>query len=169
MKIGSNGAKVLKTVHLVFVVMWMGGVISWLPLVYGLSEVKPGTPDMYLHLRAIAWNVIGWGGIGTFVTGVALSLLTHWGLFKQLWTAAKLVLTLCCIPYGMFVVEATMLRGLDLTTSAAGEALVAGNIQTLKLAMAGVLTGFTTILALAVFKPRRLELPTRRAPVVGSR
>jgi hypothetical protein len=153
-KLGNSGAKVLKTVHLIFVVMWMGGAISWLPLVYGLSEVRPGTPDMYLHLRAIAWNVIGWGGIGSFTTGVALSLLTHWGLFKQLWTATKLALTMFCIPFGMFFVEATMLRGVDLTRSSAVGAVIDGNLSTLKLGLAALMVVFSGIMALAVFKPR---------------
>lgn len=162
MKLGVRGTQLLKTLHLVAVVMWMGGLISWLPLIHGLSGVQPGGAAMYLHLRAIALNVIGWGGIFSFLTGVALGLLSQWGLFRQLWTAAKLVLTLCCIPFGMFVIERTMLDGLELSASGA---TVEANLAALKWLLVVQLAAFTTMVGLAVFKPRRLG---RAAPPAAS-
>ena len=164
MKLGARGTQALKTLHLVAVVMWMGGLITWVPLIHGLSGVQAGGAEMYLHLRAIALNVIGWGGIFSFVSGVALGSLSHWGLFRQLWTAAKLVLTLSCIPFGMFFIEATMLDGLR---TASGGAPVESNLGTLKWSVALQLGAFAAMIVLAVFKPRRFGRGRSVADAVG--
>jgi hypothetical protein len=67
---------------------------------------------MYRNLRAIAWNVIGWGGIGSVVSGLAVGELTTWGIFRQGWAVPKLVLTVLGVLFGMFYLEEHMLIGL---------------------------------------------------------
>jgi hypothetical protein len=77
-KTGRKGAKLLKTVHLICVAIWFGGVMSWFPLVYGIDlQEFDSTYTGYLNMRSIAWNVIGWGGIGSFFTGVMNGLFTN--------------------------------------------------------------------------------------------
>jgi hypothetical protein len=36
----------------------------------------------YLSMRDIAWNVIGWGGIGSLFSGLTLAIFTSWGLLN---------------------------------------------------------------------------------------
>lgn len=68
----------------------------------------------YLHLRSIAWNVIGWGGILSFLTGLLNGLLTKWGLFRYTWIKVKLASTIGMILLGMFYTEQKMLVNLQM-------------------------------------------------------
>ncbi len=149
-----HAARPLKLVHLTFVALWFGGLAAWLPLVF---RIRPGTPDAlatYLNLRAIAFNVVGWGGIGSFFSGLAIGGLTTWGLFKRRWTVAKLGLTAAGILNGMFYCERHMLAGLAMLERdpSAGEAFRA-NHAALELGLVAQMALFFSIVAVAIFKP----------------
>jgi len=114
-KLTVKRARFLKTIHIVCIAIWFGGVMSWFPLVYGadLSDYE-STRAAYLNMRAIAWNVIGWGGIGSLLTGLMIALFTNWGLFKHKWITVKFFTVVCLVLYGMFFLEARMLLNIDL-------------------------------------------------------
>lgn len=63
---------------------------------------------------AIAHNVIGWGGIGTFVTGLLNAWLSKWGFFKYKWVTFKLIIIIPLILFGMFFMEASILENINL-------------------------------------------------------
>ncbi len=99
--------------HLACVALWIGGVATWLLLVWGTEAASlDETRATFLNLRAIAWNVIGWGGIGSFVSGLALGGLTPWGLFRRRWVVATFTMTIAGVLFGMFFVEHHMLEAL---------------------------------------------------------
>ena len=63
-RLSVHNARPLKILHLACTSLWLGGLAAWLPLVFGPMQSVEVAQATYLHLRAIAWNVIGWGGIG---------------------------------------------------------------------------------------------------------
>jgi hypothetical protein len=88
--------KLLLTSHIVFSVGWLGAVAGFLALsIAGVnSENEQIIRAAYLSMDLVSWYVILPAALGAFVSGVAQSLLTQWGLFKHWWIAVKFILTL---------------------------------------------------------------------------
>ena len=149
-----GGLQLLKIAHFCCIALWMGGVAALLPI---LAAVEYGDTQnavaRYLALRSVAWNVIGWGGIGTVTTGVALAALSDWGLFRHRWVIMKLVAAPALVLFGMFFVEKHMLANLELLKDAAAT----GDLHAVHRRVQGglllMLGGFIGIIALSVVKP----------------
>ncbi len=84
------------TVHLTCSVGWIGAVVTYL----ALAVAAVTSPDA-LTVRAawIAIEVAGWWAIvplavAALLTGVVMSLGTHWGLFRHYWVLISLLLTI---------------------------------------------------------------------------
>jgi uncharacterized membrane protein len=158
-KLSGKGAKFLKTIHIVCIAIWFGGVMNWFPLVYGadLSHFE-STRAAYLNMRSIAWNVIGWGGIGSLLTGLLNALLTNWGLFKHKWITFKFFTVICLILYGMFFLESRMLLNIDLLEEMGRTALVnedfLRNHTYIRRGLVFEGLAFIAIIMISVFKPR---------------
>ena len=157
-KLKGRGARFLKPIHIVCIAIWFGGVMSWFPLVYGadLSDYD-STRAAYLNMRSIAWNVIGWGGIGSLLTGLMNALLTNWGLFKHKWVTFKFFAVICLILYGMFFLEARMLLNIDLLEDMGRVALADNdflrNHLYIRRGLLIEVLAFVTIISVSVFKP----------------
>lgn len=113
----------LLTLHLLFSAIMFGGAIAFLIL----SITAANTSDegvfkaCYTGMHVLAKTSIRASTIGALVTGVLLSVLTQWGLFKFYWIIAKEGLTLLSIvlgPIGMYywslkAVTLTSVEGLN--------------------------------------------------------
>jgi hypothetical protein len=53
-----------------------------------LSDFEQTKTTCY-NITSIAWNVIGWRGISSFITGLLSGTMTRWRLFKHYWIAVK--------------------------------------------------------------------------------
>jgi hypothetical protein len=90
--------KLALTVHLTSSVGWIGAVVAY--LVLGVTAVT--SPDTQTVRAAwTAMDTIGWWAIvplavAALLTGVVMSLGTHWGLFRHYWVMISLVLTVAC-------------------------------------------------------------------------
>lgn len=151
-RLSRSAARPLKVAHLASVALWMGGLAAWVPLVFATEPVD-ATHVTWLHLRAIAWNVIGWGGIGSFATGLALGGFTTWGLFRRPWTALKLVMTAAGILFGMFFIEQHLLDGIAAIEGGAAHDAIAAHRSAMRAGVIGQLALFLGIVAVAVLKP----------------
>jgi len=88
--------KLALTVHLTCSVGWIGAVVAYLAL--GIAAVT----SLEVQTVRAAWtamDVIGWWAIvplaiAALVTGLLMSLGTHWGLFRHYWVLISLVLTI---------------------------------------------------------------------------
>ena len=86
------------TVHLTCSVGWIGAVVVYLAL--GVTAVS--SPDTQTVRAAwTAMEVTGWWvlvplAITALLTGLVMSLGTHWGLFRHYWVLISLALTLLC-------------------------------------------------------------------------
>jgi hypothetical protein len=83
------------TVHLVSSIGWTGAALVFLSLaVVGVTSGDEATVrGSYLVMAPAAWFVLMPLAHASFVTGVALSLGTRWGLFRHYWIVLKLVIT----------------------------------------------------------------------------
>src|SRR5260370_6017617 len=88
--------KLALTIHLTCSVGWIGAVVAYLAL--GIAAV----PSLEVQRVRAAWtamDVVGWWAIvpltiAALVTGLLMSLGTHWGLFRHYWVLISLVLTI---------------------------------------------------------------------------
>jgi hypothetical protein len=86
------------TVHLACSVGWIGAVVAYLAL--GVAAVT--SPDTQTVRAAwTAMDVTGWWAIvplamAALLTGLVMSLGTHWGLFRHYWVLLSLALTILC-------------------------------------------------------------------------
>ncbi len=90
--------KLALTVHLTCSVGWIGAVVAYL----ALSVTAVTSPDAQT-VRAVwtAMNVTGWWAVvplasAALLTGLVISLGTHWGLFRHYWVLISLALTILC-------------------------------------------------------------------------
>src|SRR5438128_11185974 len=86
------------TIHLTCSVGWIGAVVAYLAL--GVAAVT--SPDAQTVRAAwTAMEVTGWWAIVplavvALLTGLVMSLGTHWGLFRHYWVLISLALTILC-------------------------------------------------------------------------
>jgi uncharacterized membrane protein len=86
------------TLHLTCSVGWIGAVVAYLAL--GIAAVT--SPDAQTERAAwTAMDVTGWWAIvplaiAALLTGLVMSLGTHWGLFRHYWVLISLALTILC-------------------------------------------------------------------------
>ena len=107
--------KCIKSIHLCCVALWIGGVASWLPILASLDAADyESMLQGHLLMKSIAWDLIGWGGISSFVSGLVLSFVTRWRLFRSLWVTLKFFVVLGLIAFGMFYIQELMLQNLAL-------------------------------------------------------
>lgn len=102
-KFSAKGQKWLKCFHLLFVSLWVGGVIAMVLMIY-LMKANDGM-ELYgidISKKFIDDYIIIPGGIGSFVTGLFYSIFTNWGWFKHRWITTKWAITLFGIIFGTF-------------------------------------------------------------------
>jgi len=104
-KVGADGQKFLKIMHLIMAGLWLGGAFGLTLMTVFLGPGDSGG-ELYAYDMARKfvddWLVIP-GAMGCLLTGLLISLLTPWGFFKHRWVALKWLLTVSCILFGTFV------------------------------------------------------------------
>lgn len=101
-KLEPKGVKVLKICHLLFVMMWVVGVIAM--AVINLITAQSGD-ELYMSLfisRLIDDVLVIPGAILTVVTAIIYGLSTNWGFFKHRWITVKWIISVLIILVGTF-------------------------------------------------------------------
>ena len=95
MTLGPRARKFTLAVHVTISVGWIGAVAAYMALdVATVSNQDPQTlRSAYAGMVLIAGNVIVPLAVGSFFTGLVISLGTKWGLFRHYWVVVSLVLT----------------------------------------------------------------------------
>lgn len=95
----------LLSAHLLCTVAWLGaGLCS---LIFNLSALF--TPDSHLLAAAYVFAdildkaILRGGTVGALITGVLLSVLTQWGLFRFYWVIVKEIASLLCLITGVII------------------------------------------------------------------
>ncbi|MBO4984913.1 MAG: hypothetical protein J6C87_04635 [Bacteroides sp.] len=102
--LNTTGLKVLKVIHLVCAVMWMGGAIGMMVLLFHMPEENAS--EMYatsMALKLIDDYPIILGANGCLLTGLLYGIFTKWGFFRHRWLILKWIFTLFMILSGTFI------------------------------------------------------------------
>ncbi|WP_426450938.1 hypothetical protein ACP26L_02515 [Paenibacillus sp. S-38] len=157
--IGMRPRRWLLTLHLLFASIMLGGAVFF--LVMSITAAATDDPVLlhacYAVMLALSKTSVRASTIGTVVTGVLLSVLTHWGLLKYYWIIAKEGLTAAAAALGiagMYIwsgraASITAAQGMDAWTNPAFTA----NNAMLFTGIALQLLSLIAMFALSVFKP----------------
>lgn len=114
-KIGPNGMKWLKTIHVFLVALFFGGILSSLALNLHIDFTKYDEANLgYKNIIIISDQVVRWGAIGTLLVGLIYGFFTNWGFFKHRWVGVKFILYIMQTIIGIFVVDKLMLANMEL-------------------------------------------------------
>jgi hypothetical protein len=150
-RMGPTARNLLLSAHVAVTVSALGADIVLLALgVAGLSGAA--APTVYPAMALIGSSVMAPLAVASLGSGLALALLTRWGLFHHWWVAIKLAITsvltvlvvLVLGPRFEAAAEAARL-GLALTDSERGQLVITSLVGSSLLIVT---------IALAVFKPR---------------
>lgn len=157
-KLSATRLKILKISHLLFAIMWIGGVMALVSLQLGAI---PATKEM-MYMAAVTHLIVDEfflipGGIGIVVTTIIYGMFTDWGFFKQRWLAVKWVLTILLVIIGAGYMGVTIKENVvyaqTLLSENGSTDVYWANVY--NVAVAGIiqLIGFVFIVAISVFKP----------------
>ncbi|MFZ5967331.1 MAG: DUF2269 domain-containing protein [Bacillota bacterium] len=114
-KLGTQGLKWLKIIHILLIVLFLGGIISTLAINFNL---KISTFDeayvSYTTSIIISDYVIKYGAQGTLIIGIIYGVFTNWGFFKHKWIAAKWFVWIAQTFIGIFVVDRFMVANMTI-------------------------------------------------------
>jgi putative copper export protein len=157
-KLGFKGKKTFKIIHICLIIIWVGGIVSWLPLMSALQSNNYNEIHVtYLNLRSLAYGIIGWAGIGTLLTGLVLGIFTDWKLFKYNWVTTKFFTFFVLTLFEYFFVELKLFNNISIIESKAEAALTdptfLNNYSTIKYSLYLQLIVFLLIIIISYFKP----------------
>jgi hypothetical protein len=96
--------KWLLALHLVFSGIMLGGAV--VVVVLSIAALRTTSPEdlkaYYTMMHLLSNTSVKASSIGTVVTGVLLSVFTHWGLLKHYWIIYKQLLTVFSVGVGVF-------------------------------------------------------------------
>jgi hypothetical protein len=162
--------------HLSFSIGWIGAVVAYLAL--GVSAVT-SQDDQTIRAAWIAMEVTGWFvivplALAALLSGLVMSLITPWGLFRHYWVLIALVLTILATVI-LLLHMPTVSSLADVARAADGAALrrLGGDLLHPGLGLVVLLV----IMVLNVYKPRGLtrygwhkqQEQRRRAPATAGR
>lgn len=114
-KITLQQRRILLLLHIIFAAIMLGVQVAF--IILGLTATVTDDADVlqscYTIMHLLADTSVRASTIGTTITGIMLSVMTSWGLFRYYWIIAKEVLTLLAIGIGLIGMYEWTLRGLD--------------------------------------------------------
>ncbi|WP_455967516.1 hypothetical protein [Bacteroides fluxus] len=102
-KLSNKGQRILKIIHLICVIAWVGSAII-MNVLRHLVTVKDASGMYYMAeiLEAVDMKILVPGAIVCLFTGLVYSVCTSWGFVKHRWIAVKWILTILMIVLGTF-------------------------------------------------------------------
>ncbi|MCM3719001.1 DUF2269 family protein [Fictibacillus phosphorivorans] len=111
--------------HLISTVLFVGGSFTqWVLMISALTANSAEVLRVSHHfMHIVDLSLIIPGLLGVIITGVFLSLRTHWGFVKHYWIIAKEIITLITLGIGSVLniwvqssIQITKAKGLDALT-----------------------------------------------------
>jgi hypothetical protein len=169
-KFGSLSLKLLKMVHMLMIVLFLGGILSSFALIMKLD--LSNFEDVYLTYKSfniISDNIVKVGAQGTILVGAVYGFFTKWGFIKHKWLALKWILFIAQTMIGILVVDRLMVANIALLETEKALALnnpVFIHNHFLRLYVVIGQIGLTLIaLILSVLKPGRSRVIPQVQPV----
>jgi uncharacterized membrane protein len=102
-KIGIKGQKWLKSFHMLFVCLWVGGAVTLSSKQFFISPLDAG--ELY-GIMAFMKYIDDWviipGAMGALITGLIYSIWTNWGWVKHRWVLIKWCICLYGVIFGTY-------------------------------------------------------------------
>ncbi|PAE37506.1 hypothetical protein [Bacillus sp. 7884-1] len=140
--------------HILFSAIWLGVTVTFLILSISVlmtndSQVIKAYYQSILQMEQTAGRA---SLIGTVITGLILSLLTKWGLFKFYWIITKEILTLICLILGFIFIYYWTINGIQHLEESIGDHFMANHYQLMIWIIIQVIL-LAILFILSVFKP----------------
>lgn len=151
--------KWLLSLHILFSAIMLGTSVTF--LILSITAVSSNDSGLilscYKAMHVLSTTSVRASFIGTIVTGLLLSVWTHWGLVKYYWIIAKEILSLVALilgPIGMYI---WTLQGISLITDGGAGAVNQGamveNTISLFIGIGLQVISLVAMFLLSVFKP----------------
>ncbi|HEU0294614.1 MAG TPA: hypothetical protein VFR47_17875 [Anaerolineales bacterium] len=114
-KFGPLGLKLLKMLHLLMIVLFLGGILSSFALMMKLDLSK--FDEVYLtykNFSVISNHVVQIGAQGTILLGAIYGFFTRWGFIKHKWLVVKWILFIIQTFVGILIVDKLMVANIAL-------------------------------------------------------
>lgn len=162
-KLGPLGTKWLRIIHLVFVALMFGGIISSVALRFPLQLTAFDEVNItYKSLKIISDHIIRYGAQGIILTGLIYSIWTNWGFIKHKLVAVKWVVFIAQTLFGILFVDRWMEKNISMLNTEQTLALTnAAFIQNHSLIQSGAIAQIAVIIFLiciSVLKPWKKKL-----------
>jgi hypothetical protein len=162
-KFGSIGLKLLKMMHILMIVLFLGGILSSFALLMKLDLSNFENVYMaYKTFNIISDDVVKIGAQGTILLGAIYGFFTKWGFIKHKWLAVKWVLFIAQTFIGILVVDKLMMANTALLETEKALALsdpIFVHNHFLRLYVVIAQIGLTLLaLILSVLKPGRARV-----------
>ena len=108
-KFSSIGLKILKMLHILMIVLFLGGILSSFALIINLD--LSNYTDVYLTYKSfniISDHIVKMGAQGTILLGAVYGFFTKWGFIKHKWLAVKWILFIAQTFIGILIVDKLM-------------------------------------------------------------
>lgn len=151
--------KALLSAHILFSVALLGSAFCSLALSIAAAVTDDGAVlrAAYLGMGMLQERVVRVGALGTAVSGVLLSVLTHWGLTRFYWIIVKEVGTVLSIGLGIVAMGTWTRQAIALTTAHGLEAVSnPAYIVNQRMLLAGIavqIVSLSALVVISVFKP----------------
>ncbi|MGE8077406.1 hypothetical protein [Peribacillus loiseleuriae] len=158
-KISLTQKRWLLTIHILFAAIMFGVTVAF--LILSLTAANTSSLDVlkacYNGMHILAKTSVKASTIGTLITGILLSVLTNWGLFKFYWIIVKEVLTIVSIGLGVVGMYRWSLSAVTFVSTAGFDAwqypsFVVNNEQLL-IGIILQIISLGTMFVISVFKP----------------
>lgn len=118
--------RLVRATHVVVAGGWVGLVVSMLVLGITASTATTGVPPetTYRVMHLLGGTATPPLAVATLLTGVALSLLTPWGLVRHWWIVVKTVLGLVVIVTAVTLTDAWLHQAITSSPATTGTRLV---------------------------------------------
>ncbi|ALC83747.1 MULTISPECIES: DUF2269 family protein [Bacillus] len=118
-KISLNQRKSLLLLHILFAAIWFGTTVVFLVLSINAAatENEQTLVSSYTAMYLLASSSGRVSIFGTVITGILLSVLTNWGLFKHYWIIAKEVLSLVMMGLGLVAIYSISLNAFNVSSA----------------------------------------------------
>lgn len=123
-KMNQKQMRILKIVHIFFFVIWIGGGLGLIALMFLADPAAPD--DVYMKfqsMQVIDDYIIIPGAMGSLAVGFFYGIWTGWGFFKHTWLTVKWVMTTVQILFGTFALGPWLNKNVDIAHQLRGAAL----------------------------------------------
>lgn len=157
MRLPPAGRKLILSIHLGVAIGWVGALAAYLAL--DLATVVSNDPQTlraaYAGMELIVQWVIVPLAITALVSGIVISLVTRWGLFRHYWVLISLLLTLFATVVLLFETQTVSSLAATAADPATSPEQLAALDNTLIHSIGGMVV-LVVVLVLNVYKPRGL-------------